>query len=246
MKEKSDFTRVFEHALEFYSKRINMIIFFSIPFFLAFLIPLLVPGPTYMSLGGVFIRGGSIPTMQWSDWVIAIAAYAISLFIIADSMVNINLLIKSKRTLTNTSTEVINAMEKYAIKVFLISIILSLIIYAVFLILYDNPMQNFLYPLVSLFISLIFFFSVPAVVIDERDTLHALFASTAVVVRKPFFVLSWIVVAIVLFVIAGLLAYALPSSITQYLLMLLNSIIILPFLLVLTTQMYMEKYPLAK
>jgi len=245
-KIKSDFTRVVEHATEFYLSRMGMIILFSIPCFFAFLIPLLLPSPTYMSLGGVFIRGGSIPSITSTDWAITAIAYLVSIFIIADSMVNVSLIVKSKRTLTNISTEVLGAMGKYAIKVWMATIIMSLALAALFLAFYEHPYQSILYPIVSLVLMTLFFFFVPAIVIDGHETLNAFRASFSVVMAKPLFVIMWLAIALALFLIFGMIAYALPTFLTQYTLLLFNSVIILPFLLVLSTQMYMEKYPLSK
>jgi hypothetical protein len=245
MKKQSDFMRVIQHALEFYSGRKSLIFLFSIPFFFAFLIPLLLPSPTYLALGGVFVRGGSIPSMSIFDWTLTALTYLVAIFLIADSMVNIGLIIKAKRTFTNVPYEILNAIGKYATKVFLVLIIFTLLLSALFLVLYENPFQSVLYPLLSFVISMLFFFSVPAIVIDERDTLNSLRASFRVVMQKPLFVLIWLGIAFVFILLSGIIAYVFPRFLTQYVMMLLNSIVILPFLLVLSTQMYMEKYPLA-
>lgn len=245
MKKQSDFMRVISHALEFYSGRTSLIFLFSIPFFFAFLIPLLLPSPTYLALGGVFVRGGSIPSMSLFDWALTSLSYLVAIFIIADSMVNISLIIKAKRTLTNIPYEIANAMGKYATKVFLALIIFTLLLSAIFLLLYENPFQGILYPVLSFAVSMLFFFSVPAIVIDERDTMNSLRASFRVVASKPLFVVLWLAIAFALILLSGIVAYLLPKFATQYAMMLFNSIVILPFLLVLSSQMYMEKYPLA-
>jgi hypothetical protein len=242
----SSFGRVVGHALDFYREKLGLILIFSIPFFIAFLIPLLLPSPTYLALGGVYIRGGSIPTMSMLDWVFTAAAYLVSIFIIADSMVNVNLLIRSKRTMTNISAEVLEAMGRYATRVFLVSIILSLVLTLVFLLLYENPMQSIAYPLLSLILMVPFFFSVPAIVMDNHGTLGSLRASFSVAVSKPLFVLLWLAIAFVLFMAFGIVAYIFPKFLTQYVFLLFNSVFILPFLLILSAQMYMEKYPLAR
>lgn len=246
MKQRSDFTRVIWHAIDFYRERSKLLFLFSLPFVFALLIPLLVQSPTYLALGGVFVRGGSIPAMSMLDWVITAIAYIVSIFIIADSLVNINLIIKSKRTLTNTSTEVIKGIEHYAMKVFLVSVIFSLVLSAFFLLTYEIPFQSVIYPLLCLLATVMFFFSVPAIVIDEKETFGALRASYNAVVRKPVFVALWLIIAVVMFFAIGMFAYLFPSFLTQYVFLLLNSVIMVPFLIVLATQMYMEKYPLAK
>jgi len=239
--------RVFAHSWKFYRERMKLLMVFAIPFIFAALIPIFVPSPTYLALGGVFIRGGSIPTMTTIDWVITGIAYLAAIFIIADTVVNITLIIKSKRTLTNVSSEVVHALGKYATKVFLVSIIASLVLYAVFLLLYDVPFQSILYPLISLVLTALFFVFAPqAIVIDDLDPLEALRASYNVTTRKPFYLAMWLVVSFVLTFISALIGYILPSFMTQFAILIINSIVVLPFLLVLAANIYMEKYPLAR
>ncbi len=239
--------RVLTHAWKFYRERMKLLMVFSIPFLFAALIPIFVPSPTYLALGGVFVRGGSIPSMTTFDWILTGVAYLAAIFIIADTVVNLNLIIKSKRTLTTISSEVVTALGKYATKVFVVSIIASLVLYAVFLLLYDMPFQSVLYPLISLLITALFFVFAPqAIVIDDLDPLEALRASYNVATRKPLFVVLWLGISFVLTLISALIGYMLPSFMTQFVILILNSIIVLPFLLVLAAQIYMEKYPLAR
>src|SRR5271157_674130 len=100
---EDDFSRVLKYASDFYMKRLGLIVLFSIPFVFAFLIPLLVPAPTYFAIGGVFLRTGSIPDLTVTDLLITAIGYALAVFLIADSIVNINIIIRSKRTVTETT-----------------------------------------------------------------------------------------------------------------------------------------------
>lgn len=239
--------RVLTHAWKFYRERMKLLMVFAIPFIVAALIPVFVPSPTYLSLGGIFVRGGSIPTMTSFDWLLTGIAYLAAIFIIADTVVNITLIIKSKRTLTNVSSEVVNALGKYATKVFVVSIIASLVLYAIFLMLYDVPFQSILYPLISLLVTSTFFiFSPQAIVIDDLDPLEALRASYNVATRKPLYVVLWLAVSFIATFVSALIGYIFPSMLIQFVILVLNSIVVLPFLLVLAANIYMEKYPLAR
>jgi hypothetical protein len=239
--------RVLNHAWRFYRERMKLLMVFAIPFIFAALIPIFVPSPTYLALGGVFIRGGSIPTMTTMDWVLTGIAYLAAIFIIADTVVNITLIIKSKRTLTSISSEVVHALGKYATKVFVVSIIASLVLYALFLALYDMPLQSIFYPLLSLIITVLFFlFSPQAIVIDDLDPLESLRAAYNVTTRKPLYTAMWLVLSFIFTFLSALIGYIFPSFLTQFVILILNSVIVLPFLLVLAAQIYMEKYPLAR
>ncbi|MBU0532656.1 hypothetical protein KKB44_04135 [Candidatus Micrarchaeota archaeon] len=242
-----DISRTFKYAFEFYLKRLGLIVIFSIPFIFAFLLPVLVAAPTYLSLGAVFIRTGSIPELSQLDLIITVVAYAVAVFLIADTIVNINLIIRSKRTLNVIKQEVVSAMGSYATRIFYIYTLALLLLFVVQLLTYENPLRSWLFPIFSLVISFLLFFVPPAVVIDNSDTPTAIKRSMQMALANPHLFLIWSFVALLVISVLKLFAdflFAHPFS--AYFVLLINSLIILPFLTVLQTQMYMEKYPLAR
>lgn len=239
--------RVFRNAWQFYLSRIKLILVFSVPFLLALLVPTLVAAPTYLALGGVFIRTGSIPALSLLDIALTALAYIFTLFIISDTIVNVNLIVKSKRTLTEVTKTVVSAMGTYGTRIFYVYTLMLLLMFVFQLLTYDVPFQSWLYPLFLFALSFLLFFVPPAVVIDNADTPTAIKRSAIMAVRKPAFVLAAAVfgfMALSLTELAALLLFSSPFS--QYFVLVVNSLFVLPFLVVLQTQMYMEKYPLAK
>lgn len=244
---EDEFSRTFRYAWDFYRKRLGLIIIFSIPFILAFLIPVLVPLPTYLALGGVFLRTGSLPELSMVDMAITAAAYALAVFLISDTIVNINIIVRSKRTLTTIKHEVVTAMGSYATRIFYIYTMLLLLLLITQLVTYDNPYQSWIYPLVSLALSLLLFFVPPAVVIDNSDTPTAIRRSVAMTLKNPHFALLWTFLSLLLISVVKLLGDLVFSSpYSGFFVLLVNSLIIMPFMTVLQTQMYMERYPLAR
>ena len=242
----SDIFRVFNYAWEFYSKKAGILALFSIPFIIAFVIALFVPTPTYLALGNLHIRTGSIPDLSFIDIVLTIFAFAISVFFVADAWTNINLLIKSKRTLVPTSSEIVSAMGEYALSIFFIFTIMVLFQFALHLITYDSPLQLWLYPLLSFLLSFFLFFVPPAVVIDRADSFTAIQLSVRMVIKKWHLVLVWAIVGLILLSGVKVAADLVVKQYAGVIVLLVNSLFILPFLIILQTQMYMEKYPLAK
>jgi len=239
--------RVFYYSLDFYLQKILLVALFSLPFFLAFLVPLLVPAPTYLAAGGLFIRTGSLPEFSLIDILLIIFAYAVSLFVIADTIVNINILIRSRRTLNETTSEMLSAIPTHVLKIFVFFTAMFLLHFVLQLLLYDTPFQTTLYPLISFLLSFILFFIPPAVVIDNADLFSASKFSIELALRKPHLVLSWLFFAAFLLVFSKIFGDLIFSGVfAQYLVLLLNSIVFLPFLIILQTEMYMEKYPLAR
>lgn len=244
---EDEFSRTFRYAWDFYRKRLGLIIIFSIPFILAFLIPVLVPAPTYLSLGAVFLRTGSIPELSAVDLAITAVSYALAVFLIADTIVNINIIVRSKRTLTSIRHEVMQAVGTYAMRIFYISTMLLLLIFIAQLLTYDNPLQSWIFPLFTLALSLLLFFVPPAVVIDNSDTPGAIRRSVSMALKNPHFPLLWTFLSLLilsLLTLAADLVFSPPYS--GYFVLLVNSLLVMPFFTVLQTQMYMEKYPLAR
>jgi hypothetical protein len=244
---EDDFSRVFRYAVDFYLKRLGLIVLFSLPFVFAFMITALVAAPTYVALGGVFLRTGSIPELSLTDLLITTIGYAVALFLIADTIVNVNIIVRSKRTLTEISGDIVGAMGTHAMRIFYIYTLVLLVMFIVQLVLYENSFQSWLYPLSLLAVSYLLFFVPPAVVIDHSDTPTAIRRSAQMALRKPRFFILWTLLSLFGLSLAKVVADFLFSGIfAGYFVLLVNSLFILPFLIVLQTQMYMEKYPLAR
>lgn len=242
-----ELSRVFKYATDFYLKKQKLIIIFSIPFIIASLLLFLVAAPTYIALGSVFLRTGSIPELSLLDLVLTGAAYVLAVFIISDTIVNVNIVVRSKRTLTSIKSEVIAALEKYATRIFYIYTLMLLLLFIIQLLLYDNPFQPVFFPLFAFALSSLLFFVPPAVVIDNSDTPTAIRRSVQMVLKNPTQVLVWSLVGLISLSFVELIAQLIfPSPFSGYFVLLVNSLIVLPYLILLQTQMYMEKYPLAR
>jgi len=241
------FSRAFKYASSFYQKRLILILIFSIPFLFAFLIPVLVPAPTYVALGSVFLRTGSLAELSLFDIVVTAIAYALTVFLIADTVANINLIVRSKRTLTTIKKEVLGAIGTYAARIFYIYTLMLLLLFIVQLLTYENPLQSWIYPLFAFVLSFLLFFVPPAVVIDHSDTPTAIKRSVKMALRIPHMILIWTVFSLVVLSVVKVFADVLFSSpYSGYFVLVINSLFVLPFLIVLQTHMYMEKYPLAR
>jgi hypothetical protein len=244
---EDDFSRVFKYATDFYMKRLGLIVLFSIPFVFAFLIPVLVAAPTYLALGGVFLRTGSIPDLSITDILLTAIGYAVAVFLIADTIVNVNIIVRSKRTLTEITNDIAGAMGTHAMRIFYIFTLMLLVLFIAQLLLYDNPFQTWVYPIFLLAVSYLLFFVAPAVVIDNSDTPTAIRRSAALALRKPRFFIMWTLLAFLSVSLVKVVAdFLFSGAFAGYFVLLVNSLIVLPFLIVLQTQMYMEKYPLAR
>jgi hypothetical protein len=237
--------RALKHSIEFFQEKYKYILLFSIPFFIALIIPLLVSAPTYIALGGVFLRTGSIPELGILQVAAAAAACLASLFIISDSIVNINLIIKAKKTLTKINREVVKAMGTYAVTIFLVYVLATAIILVLQLLTFDFSLRGIVLPVLGMAVGLAFFFVPPAVVIDDMKLRHAMAASVKMVGGKIGDVVAWILVGTVAISVSEFVFLFLPHPFGIYFTLLFNSIVVIPFLLIYQTFIYMKKYPLA-
>ncbi|MCX6776871.1 MAG: hypothetical protein NTY73_02805 [Candidatus Micrarchaeota archaeon] len=243
-------TEVIEYSIEAFRKNAKLVLFFSVPFLLAFAIPLLSPMPTYVSMGATFLRTGSMfVDLTYFDIGLIFVSSLASLFLVSFAIVSINLVIKSQRTMTNIRMEVIEGIEKYTMTIFLlysIALVLSLV---VLLVSYEYQVEGLTTPLFSFLISLVLFYVPAAIVIDELRLTEAMRMSLYMIKNKFMLFLLWLVLGFVILTVldAGSVFLAsLHFTWSRYVMLVLNSLIVLPFLVILQTQMYLTKYTILK
>ncbi len=235
---------VIEHTLSAYLKHIKLISFFSLAAFIALLIPLFVGTPTYATLGSMNLRIWSVPDLTIIDIAILSLTFLSSLFLISFAIVAINLVIKSDRTHTSIRKEVVAGVRKYAFNIFWIFLGVELLLFALQLITFELRMQEILYPLLSFAVFIPVFFAPPALVIDDLRPWRALEKSVSLFFSKFPYVLLWTFSGFIAFsaMAISLFLLPIPHSISEILILAINSIFILPLLVVFQTQIYMSKY----
>jgi len=240
---------VLKLAANSYIKNMRIVTFFSIPFLLAFLIPLLVPTPTYVAMGATFLRTGSMYVdLTMFDLALIVASFFLSLFLVSFAVVAINLIIKAQRTFTNIRKEVIDGIEKYVITVFWLYLSAWALMLIVNLLGYEFGVNSWLTPLFGLLISLPLFYAPTAIVLDEYRPLVAMQASLKMIVRQPLMFAIWLALGIAALSIVDLLFIMLGAYVpfARYFVLVANSLFILPFLLMMQVQVYLTKYTILK
>jgi hypothetical protein len=237
--------RALGHAMRMYREKAGFVLVFSIPFIIAMVIPFLVSGPTFISLGGVFLRTGSIPEIAPLEAAVMLAAYLVSMFLIAESIVGITLLVKVKRTLANPTAEVLGAMRKCGLTVFLAYTLAAVLILIAQLLTFELEFRGIVLPLVTMLVSFGAFFVPQAMVIDGMRLGRAIDASFSMVKAKFADVLLWMLLGAIMLTVSELLFFLLPHPFGSYLVLLVNSLFVIPFLVIYQAQIYMKKYALA-
>lgn len=234
---------ILSHSFEAYRKNIKMISFFSIPALIGLLIPTLVNTPVFSALGATFLRTGSIPDLTGSDLGIIIIALLASLYLICFAIVNINIVIKSQRTSTSIKNEVVKGITGYTLNVFLLFLLGTIALLIIQLLTFELGAQVWLAPILSLLIWLPLFYAPAGLVIDELRPFRAAEKSFKMVFSKlPYFAL-WLAISFVLLSLLDVIFLTfLEHKIGSLVVLLLNSMVLMPFLIVLQTQIYLSKY----
>ena len=226
-----------------YKKNIKLISFFSIPALVGLLIPTLVNTPVFAALGGTFLRTGSIPDTTAGELGIIAAAALISLYLISFAIVNINIVIKSQRTSTNIKNEVLKGVTGYTLNVFFFFLLGTIALLIIQLLTFEIGAQSWLAPILSLLVWLPLAYAPAGLVIDELRPFRAAQKSFSMVFSKLHYFLLWLLIAFALLCALDYLFLALlPHKLGSLVVMLLNSLVVMPFLIVLQTQIYLSKY----
>lgn len=231
------------YSLKAYFKNIKLISFFAIPALIGLLIPLLINTPVFSALGGTFLRTGSIPDTTAADFGVIIVAVLASLYLISFAIVDINIVIKSQRSATSIKEQVMKGITGYTLNVFLFFLLGTIALLIMQLLTFELGAQTWLAPLLSLLVWMPLFYAPAALVIDELRPFRAAQKSLGMCFSKfPQFLL-WLFIAFILLSAFDLAFLALlPHKLGSLVALVVNSLILMPFLIVLQTQIYLSKY----
>ncbi|MDE1856619.1 MAG: hypothetical protein KGH98_00880 [Candidatus Micrarchaeota archaeon] len=237
------------HAVNTYLGNIKLLLLFSLSFVIALLIPLFAAFPTYNDVGGTFVRLASLGSLSLADTAVIVAATLFSLLFFSFAMVMINVVVKHTRTSTKIKSDVIRSLEKYTGKVFLALLLYTIIIVLAAMASYAvvPSLTGVVTSIIALIAFPFFLYAPSSIVIDEKRLVHAMQASANFFAKRLDYTLLWIVVVILLVSVFDLLFIAFGgTAASRYALLVFNGLFILPFIVVLQSQMYMKKFPLLK
>jgi hypothetical protein len=242
-----------EDAWEIYAKNIKLVLLFSIPFIISVIIPMLALRPTYIASGAIFLRSASIfLDINAVSVAVIIVSLFLSLLFLSFAFVAISLIVKGERTYTKHARTVIRDIEKYTGKVFVV-----LLFYAFALVLsnmlgYSLGIEG-ITPIVGFFLFIAVFYAPTAIVIDNKRVLAAMKQSVVMVIKKPqyfvvWFVLITLVLSVIDFVVIAVAGALLSQGtiLSQYLLLVVNSLFVLPYFIIYQAEAYMRRFSILK
>ncbi|MGC8567904.1 MAG: hypothetical protein ACP5RP_01425 [Candidatus Micrarchaeia archaeon] len=247
-------SNVFKYTFEIYIKHFRAVLLFSLSFIIALAMPLLAQLPTYMASGGIFLRlAGFYNNTSSMDLFVIVVGVMLSLLFLSFSIVAINVLVKHSRTYRGITEEVVKGLEKYTSKVFAILLLyMSFIVFPEFAAYYTIGHASAIAALLSLLLLPLFFYAPNSIVIDDSNIKYAIKNSFLFFIRKFHYFLLWITVAIILVFAFNFIFLMLAGStsftiaLAKICMLVFNAVIIMPFLVILQSEIYMQRFPLLR
>ena len=239
---------VLKYAIDTYLSNIILIFFFSIAFVIAFLIPAFASFPTYNDVGAIFLRTASLfLNLNIINTAIIVIAALFSLLFLSFAIVAINIVVKHSRTHTRIKQEVLSGIERYTAKVFVVLLLGLFIVFVVNLLSYNKGYSPVLTALAELAITPFLFYAPASIVIDGNRITRAIRASAKFFVERFDYFVLWIAVAIILLTCFDFVFITIGGAmLSRYLMLVFDSLFILPFLVLLQSELYMKRFRLLK
>lgn len=241
-------TPVLDYALETYRANLKLILLFSISFVIAFLIPVFASFPTFLDAGSIFLRTASVfLNLNIVNTAVIFIAVFFSLLFLSFAIVAINVIVKHSRTHTRITREVMRGLERYTAKVFAILLIGTVIVVLASVLTYGSTYSALVTAIVGLIITPFLFYAPASIVIDENRIGHAIDASLSFFFKRFDYFVMWLVLAIVLITVFDFIFIAVGGTVaSRYIMLVFNSLFILPFLVLLQSEIYMSRFKLLK
>ncbi|MDE1762330.1 MAG: hypothetical protein KGH59_04165 [Candidatus Micrarchaeota archaeon] len=239
---------VLHDTWETYTKNLGLILLFSIPFIIAFLIPLLAPLPTFLTAGGIFLRSASIfVNLNILSVAVIIISLFVSLLFLSFAFVAISLIVKATRTHTRTGKSVLKDIEKYIAKVFVVWLIFQFLLIVINIVGYLLNIEALLTAVGGFIIFSLIFYAPSAIVVDNKRIPRAIIDSARLVVREPQYFLMWLGMITVILSVIDFLAIGITGTLaSRYIVLIISSLFVLPYFVIFMAEAYMKRFPILK
>lgn len=241
-------TNVLKYAADTYVKHLKLILFFSLSFIIAFLIPIFASFPTYNDIGAIFLRTASI-YLNLNVFGVAVMAVSVlfSLIFLSFAIVAINVIVKHSRIQVRITKEVLDGLESYTGRVFIVLLLFTVILVAVNALTYGTRASGIVTAATGLVLTPFIIYAPASIVIDDRKIARAMRASLSFFFKRFDYFLLWVAIAIVLLTLVDFVFVAASGTqVSRYAVLVIDSIFVLPFLVLLQSEMYMKRFAMLK
>ncbi|MGC8478591.1 MAG: hypothetical protein ACP5NE_01535 [Candidatus Micrarchaeia archaeon] len=241
-------TNVLAYTAKAYYSNLRVILLFSLSLVVAFLIPTLAFFPTYNDMGAIFLRTASeLLNLNIFNFSVIVISVFFSLIFLSFAIVAINVIVKHSRTHVRIRKEVFEGLEKYTSRVFAVLLLFTFLLSIFNLAIYLLGLPAYLYYLIALALTPLFFYTPSSIVIDDLKISHAIRMGALFFFRRFDYFLLWLVIAIVALSFFDFIFLAISQTVASgYAMLAFNAIFIAPFLVLLQSEMYMKRFAMLK
>jgi len=239
---------IFNRSFEAYGRNFKTISFFSIPFLVSFPVALFISN--YAAMGSIFMRLDSIKwDMTPFDMGIIILLPIVSMLLFSFALVAINMIITSQRSMNKIAFYEMEKIEQRTYHLFEIFLAAFAITFIADVFLYQYGLHPTIGALVAALVALSIIFVPQAIVIDGFRGWTAIRKSISTVKHRFSYVLLFLVVSAVLILANDMIFLNISQdprifAYGRYAAIVINALVILPFLEVFKVQTYLSKYTL--
>ena len=201
-----------------------------------------------MTSGAIFLRSASIfLNINVFGLAVIVISSLLSLLFLSFAFVAISLIVKAKRTFTKHAGAVLHEVEKYTARVFVVLLFYAFVLTLVDISSYLFGLEGIVTPIVGFFMFMAIFYAPTAIVIDNRKIVNAIKHSAGVVARKPQYFIAWFVLITVVIAVLDFISIVVAGALfSSYLLLVINSLFVLPYFIIFQAEAYMKHFPLLK
>jgi len=240
---------ILKRTMKVYLSTLNLVTLFSLFILLSlFLMPLV---STYVNAGAGFIRFSSLMhDMNAFQAVIFLLVSIASTLLLSFFIAALVSVVKLKETLDHVAfTRVINTFGKYIFKVFVFLIIMGFVSIAIGLISSLIGLPNFVIQLILLVFWGLFLFTPPILIIEDLNLVDSMADAYKFVKNQPMKLVYYFASGVVLlFALVVIETWLGQFFIWQHKIIsiILLSLIVLPFLQMYSTELYLRRYAVAR
>mgnify|MGYP001626430605 CR=1 FL=1 len=231
---------ILKESILLYLANIKLASIFSLAFFISLLIPLAFPLPSFIALGGIFIRSFDLTPIIILSIVISFL-FSLTLFSLA--FVLIVMIVKSIKTKTKIGKRDLRNIESYTIRVFILFFIFYIIFIASYLV------SHLLSDLVALILFIFIFYSPASIILKDRSIKGAIIDNIRYIKSSYgfYYFVLWLFIALIsLLLFDSILTTLLPNEIGEYILLIITSLFLLPYLIIFIALAYVRAYPILR
>ncbi|BCS90554.1 MAG: hypothetical protein ARM1_0011 [Candidatus Micrarchaeota archaeon] len=242
------------YTISYYISNIKIVTLLSLPILIAVILSLLLYRYALPQSYALFISIDLIESKSIANIIVAVLDLIIPNIFISFSIAMLNLLLKSRRTFTKITNDIILSIERYTSRIFVIVIAYMILSSFIFYLASISSIHIFILTaaLISFIIYALIFYAPNAIVLDDLSIINSIKKSIYLQRKRPAYFICWIVlsaiVVLLLILISLYLNHLNPSYTTlyNYLIFTIYGLFFLPFIILLQANMYLDRYKLLK